>query len=106
MNNNYLIPANTKRGTLIFGVFRPIDLGIFATGVGITFLAILIFQQQLSDTMVAVGCIAPALVCGVLVAPVPYYHNVLNVLVEGYEFITTRQKLYWKGWCYLDGRDK
>ncbi len=106
MNGTYLIPANTKRGTLIFGLFRPIDLGIFGTGVGITLLAILIFQNQLSNTMVAVACLAPALVCGLLVAPVPYYHNVLNVLVETYEFITTRQRLYWKGWCYLDGKDK
>lgn len=103
---NYLIPANTKRGTLIFGLFRPIDLGIFGTGVGLSLLAILICQNMLSSTIITVLCIAPALISGILVAPVPYYHNVLNVLVEGYEFITTRQKLVWKGWCYLDGKDK
>lgn len=103
---NYLIPANTKRGTLIFGLFRPIDLGIFGTGVIVSLLAILICQNMLSSTIITVLCIAPALISGILVAPVPYYHNVLNVLVEGYEFITTRQKLVWKGWCYLDGKDK
>lgn len=103
---NYLIPANTKRGTLIFGLFRPIDLGIFGTGVIVSLLAILICQNMLSSTIITVMCIAPALISGILVAPVPYYHNVLNVLVEGYEFITTRQKLVWKGWCYLDGKDK
>lgn len=103
---NYLIPANTKRGTLIFGLFRPIDLGIFGTGVGLSLLAILICQNMLSSTIITVLCIAPALISGILVAPVPYYHNVLNVLVEGYEFVTTRQKLVWKGWCYLDGKDK
>ena len=103
---NYLIPANTKRGTLIFGLFRPIDLGIFGTGVIVSLLAILICQNMLSSTIITVMCIAPALISGILVATVPYYHNVLNVLVEGYEFITTRQKLVWKGWCYLDGKDK
>lgn len=103
---NYLIPANTKRGTLIFGLFRPIDLGIFGTGVIVSLLAVLICQNMLSSTIITVLCIAPALISAILVAPVPYYHNVLNVLVEGYEFITTRQKLIWKGWCYLDGKDK
>lgn len=103
---SYLIPANTKRGNLIFGLFRGIDLIIFGTGVATTILALLIFQNNLSSTMITVACIAPALVCSLLVAPVPYYHNVMNVLVEAYEFITTRQNLYWKGWCYLDGKDK
>ncbi|MEG1495162.1 MAG: hypothetical protein RR406_02565 [Bacilli bacterium] len=104
--NNYLIPANTKRGTLIFGMFRPADLIIFGIGIGTTFLAIMIFQNLMNSTAITVACIAPAVISGVLVAPVPYYHNVLNVLVETYEFFTTRQKLIWKGWCYLDGTEK
>lgn len=106
MINEYLIPANTKRGTLIFGLFRTIDLIIFGTGVGVTLFSILIFQNLLNSTLITVACLSPALICGLLVAPVPYYHNVLNVIVEAYEFITTRQKLYWKGWCYLDGKEK
>ena len=27
--NGYLVPANAKKGTLIFNVFRPFDLGLF-----------------------------------------------------------------------------
>lgn len=106
MMNEYLIPANTKRGTLIFGLFRPIDITIFGIGVATTVLALLIFQNSLNSTLLTVACLSPALVCSLLVAPVPYYHNVLNVLVEAYEFVTTRQKLYWKGWCYLDGKEE
>ncbi len=102
----YIIPANTKRGNLIFSIFRPIDLIIFGVGVGITFIAILIFQNSLSSTGLTVACIAPAIISAILVAPVPYYHNVMNVLIEGYEFFTTRQRLIWKGWCYLDGNKK
>ena len=102
----YIIPANTKRGILIFSIFRPIDLIIFGVGVGITFIAILIFQNSLSSTGLTVACIAPAIISAILVAPVPYYHNVMNVLIEGYEFFTTRQRLIWKGWCYLDGNKK
>lgn len=104
--NNYLIPANTKKGTLIFGLFRPVDLIIFGSGVGVTVVALLIFQSMLNTTTMVVLCLAPAMICSLLVAPVPYYHNVLNVLVEAYEFLTTRQRLIWKGWCYLDGKDK
>ena len=33
-NNQYLIPANTKKGGLIFNIFQPIDLWIFGIGVG------------------------------------------------------------------------
>ena len=102
----YIIPSNTKRGNLIFSIFRPIDLIIFGVGVGITFIAILIFQNSLSSTGLTVACIAPAIISAILVAPVPYYHNVMNVLIEGYEFFTTRQRLIWKGWCYLDGNKK
>ena len=41
MFNNYLIPANTKRGKLIFGWFRPFDLYLFGGGIltTIVFLA-------------------------------------------------------------------
>lgn len=101
----YLIPANTKKGTLIFGLFRESDLIIFGIGIGVTFIMLLVFQQQLADTMTAVMCIAPALIATLLVAPVPYYHNVITVLQEAYEFISTNQRLIWKGWCFKDGTD-
>lgn len=100
---NYLIPANTKRGNLIFGIFRESDLIIFGIGLGITILLLLIFNQSLTDTTTIVLCIIPAGISCLLVAPVPYYHNVLTVLIECYEFFTTNQKLHWKGWCFKDG---
>ena len=101
----YLIPANTKKGTLIFGLFRESDLIIFGIGIGITFIMLLAFQQQLADTMTAVMCICPAMIATLLVAPVPYYHNVMTVIQEAYEFISTNQRLIWKGWCFKDGTD-
>ena len=33
---NYLIPANTKRGQLILGIFRPFDLWLFGGGCLVT----------------------------------------------------------------------
>ena len=40
--NGYLVPANAKRGTLIFNIFRPFDLILFGTGVVISLLALAI----------------------------------------------------------------
>lgn len=104
MNGNYLIPANTKRGQLIFGLFREIDLIIFGVGVTISFILMLILP--LENTVMAVIAVAPALVCSLLVAPVPYYHNVMMFLVDLYTFLTERQKFVWKGWCFTYGESK
>ena len=95
---NYLIPANTKKGQLILGIFRPFDLILFGTGVLITviFLAIM----PLTSTWVTILVLSPAVICGLLVMPVPYYHNMLNIIIELYEYLTNRQTYRWKGWCY------
>ena len=38
MYDQYLIPANTKRGKLILGWFRPFDLALVSTGILITMI--------------------------------------------------------------------
>ena len=96
--NNYLIPANTKKGQLILGIFRPFDLILFLSGVSITVILLMILP--LSSMVVALLALFPALICGFLVMPLPYYHNVLNVLVEMYAFFTTQRKYKWRGWCF------
>ena len=98
MYDNYLIPANTKRGQLILGLFRPFDLYLFGGGVLVTF--ILLAFLPLSSTIVVIVALSPALVTGFLGMPVPYYHNMLTVIMEAYDFLTNRQKYRWKGWCY------
>lgn len=94
---NYLIPANTKKGQLILGMFRPIDLIIFGVGVSITmiFMAFL----PMSSTFVTVVIMLPAAITGVLIVPVSYYHNTLNVIAELIEFFTSQRNYKWKGWC-------
>ena len=84
---NYLIPANTKRGQLILGLFRPSDLVLFLCGVLVT--VILLAFLPLTNTWVTILVVSPAVICGFLVTPVPYYHNILNVIVEMYEFFTS-----------------
>ena len=102
MDGEYLIPANTKRGRLIFGWFRPFDLALLGSGILITFV-LLAFVPMYSAWMVIL-ILAPALITAFLVMPVPYYHNMLNIIVELYEYLTNRRTYRWKGWCWRDGK--
>ena len=102
MYNNYLIPANTKRGQLILGIFRPFDLALFGSGVFITM--ILLAFCPLTSTAVTILVLCPALICAFLGLPVPYYHNMIVVISEAYWFLTNRQTYRWKGWCYRNGK--
>ena len=104
MYNNYLIPANTKKGRLILGIFRPFDLALFGSGLLITI--VLLAFLPLNSTFVTILILSPALITAFLVMPVPYYHNMLTVLTELYEFLTNRQTYRWKGWCWKSGKDK
>ena len=73
--NNYLIPANSKKSQLILGFFNAVDLILFGSGVGITLILLLTIQS--TDVVVMMLILAPALITGFLVMPVPNYHNVL-----------------------------
>lgn len=99
--NQYLIAANTKRGQLIFNVFRPIDLGIISTGTAITFILFLIFQPD--NLYVGVAVLLPFLICAFLVLPIPNYHNDLCILQNVWRFyFKDENELVWKGWCAKD----
>ena len=98
MYDQYLIPANTKRGQLILGWFRKFDLILFGSGILVSLL--LLAFLQFDDVISVIIGLAPALITGFLVMPVPNYHNMLNIIVEMYQFLTNRQTYRWKGWCY------
>ena len=104
---NYLIPANSNRGKLIFGFFRKIDLFIFGGGLLATLVLLLIFQNSLNDGLTAFLVISPGLFTGLLVLPIPNQHNVLVVLQNIYHFYFDGLNIYhWKGWCSQDGEDE
>ena len=102
-DNTYLIPANSKRGSLYFGLFTSNDLILFGVGIAISFL--LFYILPVEKLLFAILAIAPGCICGFLVIPVPNYHNIRTVLRLAYEFYTTRQRFVWKGWCAKDGED-
>ena len=99
---NYLIPANTKKSLLFFGLFNKFDLILFGSGVGVSLL--LLVALPIENLPIALLAIAPGVITLFLVFPIPYYHNVLTVLKNVITFYTTRQEFVWKGWCVKDGK--
>ena len=94
----YIIPANAKRSQLIFGYFRPLDLGIFLTGVFLSLIFLVaIGNNGLSGVIIKLlpGCVATF-----LVLPLPNYHNVRVFIRELYEYLVNRKIYIWKGWCF------
>ena len=104
MNNTYLIPANTKSGKLILGMFKPFDLILFGSGIAMTLLLLVILPME--SLIVTVIVILPALITGFLVIPVPNYHNMLNVIGEMLDFLLNQRNYKWKGWCVRNGKAK
>ena len=99
MENQFLIPANTKKGQLIASIFRPIDLAIFLTGLMVTLILLVIFSNINAGTFLTIMAVFPALVCSGLVFPIPNYHNVLVAIQEMINFYTNNRNYKWRGWC-------
>ena len=102
--NQFLIPANSKKSMLIFGLFNTVDLIMFGVGIGLTLIMLPILP--INQLLYAVIALAPALVTGFLVFPVPNYHNVRTIIKSLWEFYTGRRIYYWKGWCFSNGEEK
>ncbi len=103
-NNNFLIPANSKKSMLILSFFNQIDLIIFGTGVGLTFIFMLAIRT--GDLITSILIMLPALIAAFLVVPVPNHHNVRTFLGNIYTYFTKRRIYYWKGWCVSYGEDE
>lgn len=102
-NNNYLIPANSKKSMLILGFFNSVDLIIFCTGCIITFL--LLFVLDTSSLKQALLIITPVLIGAFLVLPVPNHHNIRTFIGNVYHYFTNRRSYYWRGWCMNRGKE-
>ena len=103
-NNGYLIPANAKRGNLIFSVFRPIDLIILGVGFAISIISLIIVNTD-NVINVIVACI-PLLVAVLLVIPIPNHHNVLVAIISVIQFYYNPRTYKWKGWCVYEQDNK
>lgn len=99
-DDSYLVPANAKRGTLIFNLFRPFDIILFGTGVLVTLLLLVLFADDNMLTLII--CILPAGITGLLVLPIPNYHNVLCAIQSIMAFYSNSREYEWKGWCFYE----
>ena len=103
-DNNYLIPANSKKSQLILGLFTGFDLGILIVGVAIT---VILLATRKSDTIPEmILYLSPALFAAFLDAPIPNYHNVRILIRNLYSFATGRKKYIWRGWCVNSGDNR
>ena len=101
--NNYLIPANSKKSMLIFGLFNTFDAILFGCGIAVTLLLLLILSPD--KLLFAVIDLLPVCITGLLVFPIPNYHNMLTVIKNIWNFyMYPERRLYgWKGWCARNG---
>lgn len=99
----FLIPANSKKSLLYFGLFNMFDLILFGSGIAVT--TILLLTLPVEQVVVAVIALMPALITGFLILPVPNYHNMITIIKNAIEFYSNRQQYYWKGWC-ANGKSK
>ena len=102
--NMYLIPANSKKGQLIFNIFRWFDLLLLLMGAFFTVVFMFILPGD-NIIMLAIKLLPLGLAI-LLVMPMPYYHNVLVFLQEAVIFLTSQRQYNWKGWCATYGIDE
>ena len=98
--NGYLVPANAKKGTLIFNIFRPLDLIMFGTGALVSLLLLVIVNSN-DSILVLISCL-PVAITGLLVVPIPNYHNVLCAIQSIYRFFIEKRNYKWRGWCFYE----
>ena len=102
--NNYLIPANSKRSMLKFGLFRNIDLVIFIVGIVLTFILILFIMPP--KNLVEVGLdLIPVTICTIMVVPIPNQMNIWAFTVNVYSFLVHQRNYKWRGWCKCYGKE-
>ena len=102
--NDYLIPANAKKGQLIFNLFRWEDLLILLGGAIITL--VLAFAIKGDGIIIMALKLMPIGISVLLVMPVAYYHNVLVFLKEAIKYFTSQNVFRWKGWCVTNGGEQ
>jgi hypothetical protein len=96
------MPANSKKSRLILGFFTVPDLIVLGIGVTVTAALLLMFQN--AGLLFQIIAVIPGAFAGLLVFPVPHYHNVMQLIVNIFMFFTGRRRYEWKGWSIDDGK--
>ena len=96
MTNQESRPKKQKE-SLIFNIFRKIDLIVFLGGVIITLILLIIGTS--GNIWELILKLIPALIGTVLVMPIPNYHNTLCMIQNMLSNNTENDKLLKKGRC-------
>lgn len=93
----YLIPANSKKSQLYFGLFKGIDFVVMLIGFSIAVPVLIIVK---TDTLWGLMLkLLPLAITLFLVVPIPFYHNIRVAIREVYQYIMSPKRYYWRGWC-------
>ncbi len=103
MNNAYLIPANSKRSMLIFGLFTPVDLAIFSVGALLTIILMFTFNAVTIQDVFMI--LTPLFISTAMVLPVPNHRNVWTLCANIYNYLSNRRTYFWRGWCMINGEE-
>lgn len=105
--NGSLVPANTKKATLVLGMFRPYpDIVIAASGTVATIAILVILSGLNVPAWGLILAMLPMLICALLVFPIPNYHNTLCAIQSIIGFYQGRRKYIWRGWCLVHEYEK
>ena len=66
----------------------------------ISLISLMIVSTE--DLLILLIACLPICITGLLVLPIPNYHNVLCALLSIYRFYTERRKYVGKGWCFYE----
>ncbi len=98
--NQYLIPANSKKSRLIVGFFTPRDLVVAGIGAALTLVLLVSFNNP--PFWLLLLSIMPLSIAAIMLFPIPNYHNVMQLLLNIFDYAARRKKYFWKGWCVKD----
>ena len=74
---------------------------IFGTGLLIS-LILLAVSETTTDTGTVLLISLPGIITGILVVPIPNYHNTLVAIQSIIRYYSERRNYIWKGWCMID----
>ena len=105
--NGSLVPANTKKATLVLGMFRPYpDIAIAVSGTVATVIILIVLSNFNVPAWGLILAMLPMLICALLVFPIPNYHNTLCAIQSIIGFYQGRRKYIWRGWCLVNEYEK
>lgn len=97
----YLVPANTKKSVLIFGFMKGIDACIAAGGLLASVIGLVAIGDRNSTLLTIIVCL-PGVIAGLLILPIPNYHNTRVALLSIIRYYRERRNYIWRGWCIYD----